>query len=108
MKIEDYRITRAGRRPKPDDAALVVAIAHLERDAAIAANNADVALREKRLGDAAHLEQNRDRLLWVIDLLNWRRMTDAKATARMEAKADADALAYAQWRDEVEHAPAVA
>ena len=80
------------RRPKPDDAALTVAIAHLERDAHIASNNADVALREKRLGDAAHLEQNRDRLMWVVDMLVWRRLTDAGVTARMEAKADAEAL----------------
>jgi hypothetical protein len=83
------------RRPKPDDAALCVAIAHLQRDADIAATNADVAIKEQRLTDATRLETNRDRLLWVIDLLNWRRLTDATATARMESKADAEALADA-------------
>ena len=91
------------RRPKPDDAALSVAIAHLERDAHIASNNADVALTEKRTTDAQRLEQCRDRLNWVIDLLVWRRMTDAAATAPMEAKADAEALEEAElltaWRD---------
>lgn len=84
------------RRPKPDDAALCVAIAHLQRDVDVAANNADVAIKEKRMTDATGLETNRDRLLWVIDLLNWRRLTDLNVMMRMEAKADAEALAYAR------------
>ena len=87
------------RRPKPDDAALTVAIAHLERDAAIAENNRDVALNEKRIADAQRLEDCRDRLNWVIDLLVWRRTTDASATARMEAKADAAAIKDARLQE---------